>query len=140
MKFRILLIALLLLTFAAPTLAQEATDEPTPVVTETPAPPVVNIPNADTYIGISTLVFGIVVAVLGGGTVGVILLRFGQNKAALDAGEKLYEGLSPDAQKNFREMFEQVREIAIRALDIVDKLTDGKENVTDATAFKRPPL
>ena len=133
-KITLVLLAALLLT--APVAAQDT--EPlvtnTPVVTETPAEPPVGTPalNPDTAISISTLVYGIIIAVLGGGTVAVVINRFGSNKANLDALEKLYQSASPETQQLIRERFEELEGIVKRLLDMADRATDGKPN--DAAA------
>lgn len=132
-----LVTALLALSLTFPALAQESTPivtdaptvEPTAiVVTEVPPVEPAPVTPAENAISVSTLVFGIVVAVLGGGTVGVILNRFGSNKANLDAAEKLFLGASPETQEIIRERFEQLEGIVSRLMDIVDKVTDGKPN------------
>lgn len=110
--------------------AQDATPEVTPVVIVTPAPVATPAPilTPDNAISVSTILYGLIIAVLGGGTVGFVLNKFGSNKTNQDALEKLYLSLSPDAQTNIRHMFESVQEINVRLLDLVDKVTDGKPN------------
>lgn len=131
-----LVLVALVLTSAAS--AQDATAEPTVEVTETPEqPPVVEVPNADTYISISTLIYGLLVAVLGGGTVGVILNRFGGNKANQDALEKLYKSFPPETQ----DMITRLLDIAEEAVKLGRTVTDGRPNDdTPALNLPRKPL
>lgn len=135
--FRKLLLPIIcLLCFSLPVAAQDvptpedfATNTPVVVVTEAP-PDVTPAPilTPDNAISVSTLIYGLIIAILGGGTVGLVINRFGDNKANLDAAEKLFVSLSPDAQTNIRQMFEAVQAINVRLLEIVDKVTDGKPN------------
>jgi hypothetical protein len=71
---RILALMFILLALALPAVAQEATDEPTPVVTETPAPPVeqppVDVPGTDftsreIVLLVALGVAGLIIAVFG---------------------------------------------------------------------------
>lgn len=92
--------------------------------TATPAP----ILTPDNTISISTLIYGLIIAILGGGTVGAVINRFGGSKVNQDAMEKLYLAQSPDAQERERQLFEALRDITLRVLDYVDKVTDGLPN------------
>jgi len=143
MKRRSLLIMFILFfvfLLVLPAAAQDVTPEPvatieatingTPVQATLIAPVVTPAPilTPDNAISISTILYGLIIAVLGGGTVGFVLNRFGSNKANLDSMEKLYLAQSPDAQERERQIFEDLRSITLRVLDIVDKVTDGKPN------------
>lgn len=103
-------------------------ETPTAEITAEPtqAPNPINTENA---ISVASLLYGFIIAILGGGTVAVILNRFGSSKVNLDASEKLFQALSPDAQLQIREMFEGLREVTVKVIDLVDKITDGKPNV-----------
>lgn len=110
-------VALLLLI--TPTLAQEATAEspaePPVVVVETPA---------ETGINLATLFYGIVVAVLSGGSLALILTRFGSRKENLDAMEKLYMSFPPQTQ----ETIARITDVAVKLVDILQKVTDKLPN------------
>ncbi len=99
-----------------------ATVEPVP--TATPAP----VLTPENAISIVELIRGIIIAILSGGTLAVILNRFGANKLNQDVTEKLYQSQSPAAQERERQLFEGIREINLRLLDFLDKVTDGKPN------------
>lgn len=132
---RLLIISLISFVFAVPTFAQdvtpEPTAEPTPVVVVTPPPTFVN---ADNAISVSTLLYGIIIAVLAGGGAGAVILRFGTSKANVDALEKLYQSASPETQQIIRERFVELEGIVKRLLDIADKATDGQPN-TESTGI-----
>ncbi len=117
--FYALLIFVLLGAFAAPAFAQEATPEATPV----PEPPVVVV-TPETGISLATLVYGAVIAVLGGGSVALILTRFGSNKANLDAMEKLYNSFPPQTQ----EVITRVTDVLVNLTNILQKVTDKLPN------------
>lgn len=138
----ILIAIVVLLLMVVPAVAQDVTEpvpteeptvfvtvapEPTVVVEPTPepAPPVLTPENA---ISISTLIYGIIIAVLGGGMVGAVILRFGTNKNNLDALEKLYQGASPETQQLIRERFVELEDTIKHLLNIIDKATDNKPN------------
>lgn len=114
------------LILATPISAQPPTDEPPVEATPEPTPesPVEPAPSADTYISISTLIFGLIVAVLGGGTVGVIINRFGTSRANLDAAEKLFLSFPPET----RDLINNLTNALDSALDIIRKITDGQPN------------
>lgn len=114
----------------------EVTVEQTPVVIVTPAPAPAPILTPDNAISVSTILYGVIIALLGGGTVGLVINRFGSNKQNLDAAEKLYQSLSPESQTHLRQMFESLRDVTVRALDIVDKVTDGQPNADEPTAMQ----
>lgn len=119
------------------------TSEPTAESTSEPGVVIINNPPAEptpaeTGINWASVFYAAVTAILGGGTIGAILARFGSNKAGLDSAEKLYQGLSPDSQAMFRGMFEKVNELALKVLDLADKITDGQPNDSPAAqAAKR---
>lgn len=137
--FTLLALVLALFVVTATATAQEATDEPTAAPTvevtaePTPVPPVDPAPSADTYISISTLLYGLIIAVLGGGTVGVIINRFGSSKANLDAIEKLFLSFPPET----RELINNLTNTLDAALDIIQKSTDGLPNEDTPSTFKR---
>lgn len=113
------------------------TSEPTAESTSEPGVIIINNPPAEptpaeTGINWSTVFYAAVTAILGGGTIGAILTRFGQNSGGVDAAEKLYQGLSPESQSMFRHMFEQVNELALKVLALADKITDGQPNDSPA--------
>jgi hypothetical protein len=130
---RLLPIIFILCVFS-PVFAQDATVEPTPestpivIVTPAPTPAPAPVLTPDNAIGVSTILYGLIIAVLGGGTVGFVLNKFGGNKANLDAAEKLYLSQSPEAQERERQLFMALRDVTLRVLDIVDKVTDGQPN------------
>lgn len=130
----ILVLVFLLVQATSAVFAQDGTPEvtpaATPVVIVTPAPVVTPAPilTPDNAISVSTILYGLIIAVLGGGTVGFVLNKFGSNTANLDAMEKLYLSQSPDAQERERQLFEGLRDVTLRVLDLVDKVTDSKPN------------
>ncbi len=126
----IMLILVFALLLVMPAFAQDVTPEVTAVLTATPAPSGGSAPilTPDNAISVSTLIYGLIIAILGGGTVGLVINRFGANKANLDALEKLYLAQSPDSQERERQLFEGLRGVTLRLLDLVDKVTDGQPN------------
>lgn len=116
----VLLIVAVLVT-VAPVLAQEVTAVPTvpPVVTPAPAPD---------FISITTIVYGLVIAILTGGSIAGVLAAVSNNKQSLDAAEKLYKSTPPETQSMLRDMFESVRDVNLKLLTIIDKITDGAPN------------
>lgn len=145
----IIFLLMFIFLLALPVLAQdtptpEGTAEETPVVIVTPAPVVTPTPilTPDNAISVSTILYGLIIAVLGGGTVGFVLNRFGSNKANLDAMEKLYLSQSPDAQERERQLFIGLRDVTLRVLDLVDKVTDGQPNaeVAQLAAVQSEPI
>jgi len=120
----LLVLALFVVFTIAPVFAQEATHEPTPIVVTSPP----TFINADTGISISTLVYGIIIAILGGGGAAAFVLRFGSSKQNIDALEKLYQSASPETQEIIRERFVELEGIVKRLLDIADKATDNLPN------------
>lgn len=111
--------------------------EVTEVATDTPPVIVVNNPPAtatENGVNASTLLYGLIIAILGGGSFAFILGRLQQSKPVLDAGEALYQGnVSPEMQQHIRQAFETVRDINNRLFDLVDKITDGKPNEVTLT-------
>ncbi len=140
----IMLLLCLFLVLVAPAFAQDVTAEATPAVTATVAPSGGSSPilTPDNAISIVELLRGIIIAVLSGGTLAVILNRFGTNKLNQDVTEKLYQSQSPAAQERERQFFEAVRDISLRLLDFADKVTDGKPNepLAQLTAMEGPAL
>lgn len=125
---RIAIIVLFLAISLGIASAQDATTEPTapaPIVVVTPAPSYISAENG---ISVSTLAYGVIIALLSGGTLAVVLTRFGSTKANVDALEKLYQSASPETQEIIRERFVELEGIVKRLLDIADKATDGKPN------------
>lgn len=120
--FKLGIIALFIMVgLAMPVYAQEVTPEPTAIVVDPPP----TFINAENGISVSTIVYGVIIALLSGGTLAVVITRFGSNKANLDALEKLYQSMSPETQEIWRERFVELEGIANRLLEIVDKVTDG---------------
>jgi len=126
--FIVLLMAALLLIVPLAVSAQ--TDVP---VEPTDAPPVEVPPeptfiNTENGISISTIAYGVIIALLSGGTLAVILTRFGSSQANLDAMEKLFLSTSPDTQEMIRERFVELEGFVKTLLEIADKVTDGAPN------------
>jgi H+/gluconate symporter-like permease len=145
--FLFLFALVLLLSFSA-TIAQDVTDEPlvtnTPAVTEAPTveptpvvepepEPVFNTPQFITSI-LNLLSLGIGVFTVGTFSLAALLLFFSRRDVQ-DQLEKAYESASPDTQDRIREGYERGDEILHSAMElltklseIVDKVTDGKPN------------
>lgn len=133
---RYLLPLLLALTFAFPAIAQE-TVEPAPTVEVTPdvtevAPvepaPEPEQPPQDESIWAGLARYGL--AVLAGIGIGVttalgIVSRIKNDKATLDAIEWAGRNISPEAIAEIRKLAMLLRD----AGEVIDKVTDGKENV-----------
>lgn len=117
--FYALVIVVLLAAFAVPAFAQEVTPEPVPTAEP---PPVIVTP--ETGINLATVVYGIIIAVLGGGTVAAILTRMGSRKETLDAMEKLYLSFPPATQ----ETITRVTDVLVKMADILQKVTDKLPN------------
>lgn len=124
----LLLVVWFALLISAPVYAQDVTPEVTAAPTAVVVEPPPTFINADTGISVSTLAYGVIIAVLSGGTLAVVLTRFGSNKANLDALERLFQSTPPETQQMIRERFESLEEIAHRLLDIADRVTDGEPN------------
>lgn len=125
----------------------QATEEPTPadeptavamveVTSEPGGDVIINLPDNPTPtqpdptpFNLTYLIYGIILTILGGGGISAILNRFGKNKAALDAGEAIYQDkVNEDLRNHVREAFVSIRDINLRLLDVIDKITDGQPN------------
>lgn len=159
MKFRILLVLFVLLTFALPALAQEATAEPG--VELTPEPPVVVIPpvvdsgSADLFQSAVTFGALILVAIVVGlmtrswDRSAAILDRALSEKRILDEGERRYMESSMEAKQfvnvlaGFVEVLSNANVVGVDAvIDVLNKrlkqVTDGLPNEDVPPTFKRP--
>jgi len=97
---------------------------------------IINNPPADktdqTPFNLTYLVYGAVIAVLGGGGLYAVIDRVRKSKSVLDAGEALYQDkVNEDLRNHVRESFVAIRDINLKLLEIFDKMTDGKPNVID---------
>lgn len=135
----VLLAILLLLTFAAPALAQvDVTDEPAPTVAPTaevtplpeptPAPeePAPAPPFTGVQIGELLLLLGL--SFLGGGGVLAIVFRFLERKDVRDRIEDARNSWSEEQKQFLREFTDGLKTANTKLLDFLESIQDGKEN------------
>lgn len=128
-----LLFAVLILVclFAvAPLSAQEVTPEPTPEDTVTV--PVEVVTNAQTTNSLITIVAGVILAILGGGSFALVIHRL--DKRTKDEAEQLYLALPPQWQTTVL----RILDAAEATLELAREVTDGQPNAETTTST--PPV
>lgn len=129
MKLRalILITVITVLLCAAPVGAQEATQEPTPVLAPAPAAPAPGDVVRDAGTALTELIAAFLSgAVVAGATVLVTLRSLvktvDQNPVLTTAIERLYMSLPAESRAPLREAVTTIKE----GVDLVDRLTDGE--------------